>query len=77
LIPPWIQVKHFVSKVLVVILKNLLQNWEKLYGHTLCQAKTFVDISRFQGTTYKAANWIYLAQTKVSFKKGQLLLSLS
>jgi len=33
-------------------------------------AETFVDVSRFHGTTYKAANWIYLGQTKGSAKKG-------
>ena len=70
LIPPWIQVKYLASKVLALSLKSLGQDWEKLYGHPVYLAESFVDISRFQGTTYKAANWIYLGQTKGSAKRG-------
>ncbi|MFO7878275.1 MAG: DUF4338 domain-containing protein [Desulfovermiculus sp.] len=70
LIPPWIQVKHLASKVLALSLKSLGREREKLYGHPVYLAETFVDISRFQGTTYKAANWIYLGQTKGSAKRG-------
>lgn len=70
LIPPWIQVKHLASKVLALSLKGLCQEWEKLYGHPVYLAETFVDVSRFQGTTYKAANWVYLGLTKGSAKRG-------
>lgn len=70
LIPPWIQVKHLASKVLALSLRGLCQEWENLYGHPVYLAETFVDISRFKGTTYKAANWIYLGQTKGSAKRG-------
>lgn len=70
LIPPWIQVKHLASKVLANSLRELSQEWEKLYGHPVYLAETFVDISRFKGTTYKAANWTYLGQTKGSAKRG-------
>jgi hypothetical protein len=70
LIPPWVQVKHLASKVLALSLKSLRLEWEKLYGHSVYLAETFVDVSRFQGTTYKAANWIYLGQTKGSAKRG-------
>ncbi len=70
LIPPWIRIKHLASKVLSLSLKDLGPEWERLYGHPVHLAETFVDVSRFQGTTYKAANWIYLGQTKGSAKKG-------
>ncbi|MFP4392003.1 MAG: Druantia anti-phage system protein DruA [Desulfohalobiaceae bacterium] len=70
LIPPWVQVKHLASKVLALSLKSLRLEWKKLYGHSVYLAETFVDVSRFQGTTYKAANWIYLGQTKGSAKRG-------
>jgi hypothetical protein len=33
-------------------------------------AETFVDISRFEGTCYRAANWVFVGQTKGSAKKG-------
>jgi hypothetical protein len=34
-----------------------------VYGHPVLIAETFVDIGRFTGTCYKAANWQYLGQT--------------
>ncbi len=70
LIPPWIRIKHLASKVLALSLKGLGPEWERLYGHPVHLAETFVDVSRFQGTTYKAANWSYLGQTRGSAKKG-------
>lgn len=70
LIPPWIKIEHLASKLLSLGLKELGSEWQRLYGHPLHLAETFVDVSRFQGTTYKAANWIYLGQTKGSAKKG-------
>ena len=34
------------------------------YGHRLYLLETFVDKERFTGGCYKAANWIYVGQTK-------------
>ena len=70
LIPPWIKIKHLASKLLSLSIKSLGPEWQRLYGHPVHLAETFVDVSRFSGTTYKAANWIYLGQTKGSAKKG-------
>ena len=70
LIPPWIRIKCLASKLFSLCLRELSAQWEQLYGHPVYLAETFVDVSRFQGTTYKAANWIYLGQTKGSAKRG-------
>ena len=34
------------------------------YGHPVHMAETFVECNRFKGVCYKAANWLYVGQTK-------------
>lgn len=70
LILPWIRVKYLASKALSLSLRRLGADWEKTYEHPLYLAETFVDISRFSGTCYQAANWIEVGRTKGSAKKG-------
>jgi hypothetical protein len=70
LIPEWVRVTHLASKVLSLSLSSLSRDWQKAYGHGLVLAETFVDITRFKGTCYRAANWIYAGQTAGSAKKG-------
>lgn len=70
LIPDWIRVKHLASRVLSLSLKRLNTDWQRIYGHPIHLAETFVDISRFAGTCYRAANWICVGHTKGSAKKG-------
>jgi len=70
LILPWIRVKYLASKALSLSLRRLRDDWEKTYGHPLYLAETFVDIARFHGTCYRAANWIEVGTTKGSAKRG-------
>lgn len=70
LVLPWIRVKHLASKVLASNLKRLSDDWQKTYHHPIHLAETFVDVSRFQGTCYKAANWRFVGLTQGSAKKG-------
>lgn len=70
LILPWVHIKHLASKVLALNLRRLSSDWQTLYGHPLYLAETFVDVSRFEGTCYRASNWIYVGLTKGSAKKG-------
>lgn len=70
LVLPWIRIKHLASKVLALNLKRLSLDWQEAYHHPVYLAETFVDISRFQGTCYKAANWRFVGHTKGSAKKG-------
>ena len=60
LILPHIHIPNLASKILSLNLKRLSNDWEKTYSHPVLVAETFVDIRRFHGTCYKAANWIYL-----------------
>ena len=41
----------------------LPKDWERIYGHPIHYLETFTDPSRFRGTCYRAANWVFLGQT--------------
>lgn len=70
LILPWVKVKYLASTALSLSIRRLRADWEKVYGHPIYLAETFVDSSRFEGTCYRAANWRCVGQTKGSAKKG-------
>lgn len=63
LIPDWVQVPHLASHVLGRIARRIRADWQAKYGHPVYALETFVDRSRFQGTCYRAANWLRLGQT--------------
>jgi Domain of unknown function (DUF4338) len=64
LILPWVQVEHLASHLLSRMTRMLSAEWQKVYGHPVYFAETFVDAARFRGTCYRAANWTYLGQTQ-------------
>jgi hypothetical protein len=43
--------------------KGLSRDWEHLYGHPVYYLESFVDPQRFQGTCYRAANWVFLGRS--------------
>jgi len=63
LIVPWVQVPHLASHILGRMARVLSRDWEHLYKHPIYFLETFVDPSRFQGTCYRAANWMVLGET--------------
>ena len=63
LVVPWVRVPHLASHVLSRILRRLSSDWKQIYGHPVHFVETFVDPTRFKGTCYRAANWIFLGQT--------------
>lgn len=71
LIPSWVQVPHLASHLLARMTRMLPQEWQKVYGHPVCFAETFVDTTRHRGTCYRAANWIYMGQTTGRGKDDQ------
>lgn len=64
LILPGIQRKNLASKVLALNLQRLSDDWQQHYGHPILLAETFIDLSRFAGTCYRAAGWIPLGETR-------------
>ncbi len=64
LILPWVQAPNLASRILSMTTKRVVQDWEQRYHYSPVLTETFVEISRFAGTCYKAANWLYLGKTK-------------
>lgn len=64
LVLPWVRVPHLASHVLSRIVRRIGDDWKRIYGHEVVLLETFVDVSRFQGTCYRAANWRYVGRTK-------------
>jgi hypothetical protein len=63
LILPWIRVPHLASHILGQMTNSLSRDWERMYGHQVYFAETFIDPARFRGTCYRAANWRSLGMT--------------
>ena len=63
LILPWVEVPHLASHILGRMARMLPDEWQRVYGHGLGYLETFVDSSRYRGTCYRAANWVFLGRT--------------
>jgi hypothetical protein len=55
---------HLASHLLARNLERLSADWLQHYDHPLLLAETFVDPQRFEGTCYRAANWIQIGLTQ-------------
>ena len=65
------RVPYLASHILGRIAKVLPVDWQRIYNHRIYFLETFVDTERFEGTCYKAANWIYLGDTTGRGKNDQ------
>jgi len=63
ILPDW-HFPNLASRILSLCQKRLPSDWQAIFGHPIVLLETFVDPQRFQGTIYKAANWIYVGNTK-------------
>jgi len=63
LIAPWVKVPHLASHLLGRISRRISQDWQALYHHPIHLLESFVDIERFKGTCYRAANWQCLGRS--------------
>ena len=70
LILPWVRSHNLASMILAKAAKTLPDHWQSAYNVRPVLLETFVEKPRFQGTCYRAANWIYLGQTKGRGKLG-------
>ena len=64
LILPWVKSRNLASRLLGMAMRTLADNWKERYAFRPVLAETFVEIQRFAGTCYKAANWTRLGETK-------------
>lgn len=64
LIFPWVHIDHLASHVLSRIARQLPHDWLSHYQVRALLLETLVDVSRFPGTCYRAANWLDLGLTQ-------------
>ena len=64
LILPWVRCKNLASCILGIAARQLTQDWHLHYGYRPVLLETFVELPRFRGTCYRAANWHHLGETK-------------
>lgn len=63
LILPWWRVPHLASQVLARALRRVRRDWRQRYGYEPRLVETFVEVGRFAGTCYRAANWVEVGKT--------------
>ena len=71
LILPDCHFPNLASRILSLCQKRLPADWQAVFGHRVVLLETFVDPQRFLGTIYKAANWIYVGNTKGFRRTGK------
>lgn len=64
LIRPSVDCHNLASKVLSMSVARLAVDFEQRYHYTPYLIESFVDLERYCGTSYQAANWIDIGQTK-------------
>jgi hypothetical protein len=57
LILPWVEVPYLASHLLGAVSRRIAMDWERKYGHRVVLLESFVEVARFRGTCYRAANW--------------------
>lgn len=69
---PWVHVRNLASKALSLAARQIQDDWLREYCYAPVLLETFVDIKKFRGISYKAANWVYLGSTKgIGRNKGK------
>ena len=64
LILPWIKSRNLASRILSLACKQIRDDWQDRYNYSPVLLETFVEIDRFAGTCYKAANWTQVGITQ-------------
>lgn len=64
LILPWVQTRHLASHLLAQAVRHLRIDWPLQHGQVLWLVESFVERERFEGTCYRAANWLEVGQTQ-------------
>lgn len=64
LIRPSVQCRNLASRLLSLSLQRLEEDFQQRYQYRPSLVESFVDRSRLQGTSFRAANWILAGQTQ-------------
>jgi hypothetical protein len=71
LILPWLSIRGLASHVLSLSARVMVEDWEEAYRVKPVLLETFVDRERYEGTCYRAANWIEVGQTTGRGRMGR------
>jgi hypothetical protein len=63
ILPEW-HVPNLASRVLALCERRVRADWQARFGHPLWLLETFVDPRFFSGTSYRAANWLQVGETR-------------
>lgn len=63
--------KNLGSQILSLCRRRIQQDWITRFGYPILLLETFVDPTRFQGTVYRASNWIEVGKTKGYRRTGK------
>lgn len=63
LLLPWVQACQLGCWALGRVARQLPADWQARYGYRPVLLESFVECDRFEGTCYRAANWLCLGQT--------------
>lgn len=63
ILPEW-HIPNLGSRVLSLCQRRLPSDWQDSFGHPLVLLETFVDPQHFQGTVYRAANWLHVGESR-------------
>jgi len=71
LILPHVRVPHLASHLLARAARRINGDWKRKYGHGIKWLESFVDVERFAGTCYRAANWQCAGHTRGRSRQDQ------
>ena len=71
LVLPWLKVPHLASVILSQGLRRLQLDWPQHYGTPVWWVESFVDRQRFEGVSYRAANWQGIGWTRGFAKRPE------
>lgn len=63
LIRPSVKCSNLASQTLSLAVSRIRVDFEKIHGYRPWVLESFVDLSRYEGTCYQAANWVCIGQT--------------
>ena len=64
LILPWVRINNLASHILALVERRLPDDWERRYALRPVLMETFCESPRFEGSCYRAANWIKVGKTQ-------------
>jgi hypothetical protein len=64
MILPWVEVEHLASHILGLVVRRVAGDWRERFGYEPVLAETFVDLERYRGSSYGAANWKLIGMTQ-------------